>query len=166
MSDPFRVAVAAFHEAGQPQTLYRALDHILGQLIGHKLFTLLYLTSGGDQVARVYSNQPEAYPVGGRKAMGPTPWGDHVLKSMKPYIGRTAEDIRWAFFDHQLIASLGCDSTLNMPVVYDGRCLGTINLLHEASFYRDEHARMLEPYAALLATPFLQLADAPERPDF
>jgi GAF domain-containing protein len=166
MSDPFRVALAAFHEPGQPDTLYRALDHIIGQLVGHKLFTLLYVTASGEEVARVYSNMPDAYPVGGRKAMGPTPWGDHVMKGLKPYVGHTAEDIRWAFFDHELIASLGCESVLNMPVIYDGRVLGTLNLLHEAGFYRDDHARLLEPYAALLATPFLKLAEQVEKTEF
>jgi hypothetical protein len=41
------------------------------------------------------------------------------------------------FFDHALIASLGCASVLNLPVKHDGRILGTINLLHEEAWYEE-----------------------------
>lgn len=157
--DAFAEVHAAFRGPGQPQALYAALDRALGQLIGHRLFTLLYVTASGTEVARVYSSQPDAYPVGGRKPMGPTPWGEHVMRGLKPYVGRTAADIRWAFFDHALIASLGLESVLNVPVIYDGRCLGTMNLLHVAGHYRDEHAALAEPLATLLATPFLKLSE-------
>ena len=36
----------------------------------------------------------------------------------------------------ELILSLGCESVLNLPVLFDGRVLGTVNLLHEARLVR------------------------------
>ncbi len=67
---------------GQPQTLYRELELQLSKDIGFGLFTLLY--ADGHEVARVYSSDEKSYPVFGRKAMGPTPWGEKVLKNGNP----------------------------------------------------------------------------------
>jgi GAF domain-containing protein len=157
MSDAaLQSCIRALGAPGQPAPLYRALDQALGDVIGHKLFTLLYVAPDRRRVKRVYSSNPAAYPVGGFKEMGPTPWGAHVIEGRKPYVGRNAADIRWAFPDHAQIASLGLESALNVPVSYDGRCLGTMNLLDAAGRYRDEHGAAAAPYAALLVGPFLE----------
>ena len=160
MNERFAVAlsrlVAAQQSPGQPEMLFRALKRETGELVGHKLFTLLHVTGNGRIVARIYTSQTQAYPVGGTKEMGPTPWGAHVLEGQQPYIGRNAADIRWAFFDHELIASLGCASVINIPVRYDGRVVGTANLLHQENWYRQEHIPVLDTLCALLVPAFLQ----------
>ncbi len=138
---------------GQPETIYRALDMECRTRVGHKLFTLLYVD--GSEVARVYSNQPDAYPVFGRKPMGPTPWGQQVLKERRPFLGRDMDAIRWAFFDHALIASLGCGSVINIPVVHDGETLGTINLLDAEHHYTHDHVPLVAALAPLLIPAFL-----------
>jgi hypothetical protein len=46
-----------------------------------------------------------------------------------------------AFNDHETILALGLGSALNIPVVFEGRCLGTMNLLHQAGWYRAEDER-------------------------
>lgn len=51
--------------------------------------------------------------------------------------GKNSEDIRSVFFDHELIASLGCASVLNLPVRWDGKVIGSLNLLHQAHHYDD-----------------------------
>jgi len=61
------------------------------------------------------------------------------------------------FFDHELIASLGCASVLNVPVVWDDRVLGTINLLHEAEWYDEADAPIGLAFANL-AVPALATA--------
>ena len=111
----------ALEQPGQPDVIFTALDHVTKSVVGHQLFTLLYVD--GDEVARVYSNRPAEYAVSGRKPMGKTPWGDLVLKSCKPYLGRDKQGVRWAFFDHALIESMGLGSVITYPVVYDGACL-------------------------------------------
>lgn len=145
---------AAVAAPGGREGLYRSIDQALGELVGHKLFTILYTSPDAQQVIRLYSNQPAAYPVSGAKKMGPTPWGDRVIKRGQPYIGNTAQDIKWAFFDHELIASLGCDSVLNVPVVVEGQTLGTLNLLHQAGWYEERHVTIATPFAYLLAPVF------------
>jgi len=141
--------VQALATPGQPGPGFEALDRAFGQAVGHKLFTILLFHSDSGDSERFYSNQPEAYPVGGRKALNPTFWTDHVLRQQQPYIGRNYEDITAIFFDHELIRSLGCESVLNLPVVLDGRTLGTINLLHEAGWYDEAHLEAGRIMAAL-----------------
>jgi len=141
-------------EPTQPTRLFVELENVTKSLVGHRLFTLLYVD--GEEVARIYSSRPEEYPVAGRKLMGPTPWGDHVLKARKPYLGHDKASICWAFFDHALIESMGLGSVINIPVVYGGECIGTMNLLDVEHHYRHEHVTLLPPLAPLLIPAFLE----------
>jgi GAF domain-containing protein len=147
---------AVLAKPGQPHAVYAALDRQLGTLIGHKLFTLMVFDERARTVERVYSNQPAAYPAGGKKPYSASSVFDRLLRDHLPYIARSAADIEAAFTDHALIASLGCAASLNLPVVYDGRPLGLMNLLGEAGRYDEAHATLAAPFAALLAAPFQQ----------
>lgn len=138
-------------------TVWAAAESAFGELIGHQLFTVLAYNADSGLVIRLYSNRPDQYPVSGTKPMGQTPWGDRVLKQRLPYIGRNAADIRWAFFDHELIASMGLESTCNLPVQAFGQTLGTINLLHRADFYNEQCLAAGSVLAGLLA-PVMQRA--------
>jgi len=149
---------AALGMPGQPRAGFDAIEATLDRLIGHKLFTLMVLDTERGEAERLYSNQPDSYPVRGRKPLGEmTDWGRHVIEGRQPYLGRTAEDIRWAFFDHELIASLGCASVINLLVIHDDALLGTINMLHEENYYRDSDLETGAPFAQLLAPLYLQL---------
>ena len=121
MNDQLLLCIEAAGEPGQPQALYAALDRLLAAVVGHRLFTMMVLAADGVKVRRVYSNEPSVYPVGGFKTHRQTPWGRQVLADGKPYIGCNADDIRWAFADHERIFSLGCESVLNVPIRYYGR---------------------------------------------
>jgi len=153
MSDDLANLSRLLAEPGQPNTMFRAFDAAAKRLVGHDLFTLLYVD--GQEVARIYSNRPTEYPVSGRKPMGPTPWGEHVLQGRKSYLGRDKAAIRWAFFDHVLIESMGLGSVINVPALYDGRVIGTINLLAPEFHYREEHVAPIERIAPLLVPAFL-----------
>ncbi len=146
---------AAVAASGQPEATFRALDEAMAQAIGHRLFTVLLRHA--DASERCYTNQPVAYPVGGRKAVTPSDWTERVFVRRQPYIGRDAADIRAVFFDHELIASLACASVLNLPVVWDGRVLGTINLLHEEGWYDESDVPVGLAFAALAVPAYLTL---------
>ncbi len=148
--------------AANPQVLYARIDSAVKSLVGHRLFTLLVVVEGGREVERIYSSDPVAYPLTGRKPMGPTPWGDHVIKGLQPWHGRTMADIRWAFPDHALIESLGCGSCINIPVIVMGRMIGTMNVLDAENAYADEAVAALALFAPLLALPFSEAARAIE----
>ncbi|MEM7022569.1 MAG: GAF domain-containing protein [Pseudomonadota bacterium] len=147
--------------AGQPQAGFAALDRTMNQVIGHKLFTILLLHSGSGEAERLYTNQPQVYPVGGRKPLIPNFWTDHVLRGQQSYIGRTYDDIRAVFFDHELIRSLGCESVLNIPVILGRQTLGTINLLHEADWYKDGHLEIGRVFAGLAVPGLAMLQQRP-----
>jgi GAF domain-containing protein len=153
--------VATLGAAHTPLQACAAVDAAAQALVGHRLFTVLYVAPGAREVARIYSSNPAAYPVAGRKTMGPTPWGDLVIKRMQPYVGHNADDIRWAFPDHALIASLGLASVLNISITHNGACVGTLNILDEAGHYRDEHIALMQPFGALLV-PLLTAAASVE----
>lgn len=147
---------AALALPGQPKVGFDAVEAALGRLIGHKIFTLMIVDDGAREAERAYSSQPEAYPVLGRKPIRAlSDWGRHVIEGRRPYLGRTAADIRWAFFDHELIASLGCGSVINLLVQHDGRLLGTVNMLHEEHYYREADLEVGAPFAQLLAPSYL-----------
>jgi hypothetical protein len=138
----------------QPERLYAALDAALAKDVGHKLLTLLCVD--GSDVARVYSTQPDAYPLSERKPMGATAWGHKVLTNQEPFLGPDRESIMWAFYDHELIARLGLGSAITVPVVYDGTTLGSLNLLHEEHVYGIDHLKRVAKYAPLLIPAFAE----------
>lgn len=153
MTDPLHAVLARLAEPGQPAPVYAAIERETQRLVGHRLFTLLY--ADGQDVARVYSSHPDAYPVTGRKTMGATAWGQQVLVERRPFLGRDMAAVKWAFYDHELIASLGCGSAINIPVVHDGATIGTMNLLDAEFHYREAHVALVAPLAAALIPAFL-----------
>jgi transcriptional regulator with GAF, ATPase, and Fis domain len=160
-ADPLLCAVAtAQGKEDQPGALFAALDQALKSAIGHKLFTILTYDGETGEAARVYSNLPGPYPTGGRKRLAPGPWTEAVLDRGEAYIGRTDADLRAVFPDHELIASLGCASVLNMPVRWRGRTLGSLNLLHEAHWYGEDDVAASLPFVQLALPALLARAQS------
>ena len=151
----------ALTRGGQPRELFAALDRTMGATLGHRLFTVPRYHPDAQESERLYTSQGAAYPVGGRKAVRPTPSTARVFGERRPYVGRTAADIRACFPDAELIFSLGCESVLNLPVVFDGRVLGTVNLLHETGWYDEADVPLGLLFAALAVPGFLAAARAP-----
>lgn len=135
--------------AGEPPPVYRELERVSAATIGHRLFTIMRFDPGRAEVERVHSSDMAVYPVGGRKTKHDTPWSDRVLGAGKSFLATTADDIRSAFDDCETIFGLGIGSILNIPVLSNGRCVGTMNLCHETGWYRTEDERVgltLAPY--------------------
>jgi hypothetical protein len=151
------VAQAATEE-GQPNALLAKLDHALEQAVGHKLFTVLVLNEEVGQNQRYYSNQPKSYPVGGSKPIDRSSalYKDVILAG-EPRICYNYDDIKRAFFDHELIRSLGCESAVNYPVRWNGKTIGTLNLLHQADWYNERNVAAISPFAALSVPALLDI---------
>ena len=137
--------VAALRGENHPAPIFRAVEALSAEVIGHRLFTIMRFDAGRSEVERVHTSMPAVYPVGGRKAKRDTAWSGHTLRDMKVFRASGAEAIRAAFDDHATILSLGLGSVLNIPLVLAGGCVGTMNLLHEAGWYtpQDEPAGLL-----------------------
>jgi hypothetical protein len=139
-----------------PAAIYAEADRVAKQLVGHRLFTLLVVVPGGGEVERIYSSNPQAYPLTGRKPIGATPWSDHVVKGKRAWLGNDMDAIRWAFPDHELIASLGCGACINVPVCALGEVVGSMNVLDREHAFEPMHVATLQVLAPILAVPFLQ----------
>ena len=118
---------AALAKTDQPQATLACIDHVGALSIGHCLFSVNAFRIGSMQVERLYSSNPAAYPVGGRKNKKATAWGQQVLIERQLFIGEGEAAIRAAFDDHALMHSLGVLSIINVPVVWRGACLGVLN---------------------------------------
>jgi transcriptional regulator with GAF, ATPase, and Fis domain len=140
----FAAIAAAQASEDQPTALFRALDTALARTVGHTLFTILMYDGENNESARIYSNMPVQYPTAARKALSGGNWVDTVLTRGEAFIGRTPDDLRAVFADHELIASLGCESVLNVPVRWRGRTLASLNLLHTRGWYRDEQVPLAQ----------------------
>ena len=148
---------ASIAATGQPDASFAALDRAMAAVLGHRLFTVLQFHPESGESERRYSSNTTAYPVGGRKPLNPTFWSKQVLVEHRPWIGYDAADIRAVFYDHELIASLGCDAMLNLPVVHDGTALGTINLSNAAGWYDESDIPLGLVFAALAVPAYLAL---------
>jgi transcriptional regulator with GAF, ATPase, and Fis domain len=148
MADELAALLAQLKEPDQPQTLFKIIDRATKALVGHRLFTILLVD--GDQVERLHSNRPDEEPVGGRKPMGSTPWGELVLKRREPFLGTDMEAIRWAFSNHESIKAKGMGSVINIPIVYDAETIGTMNLLDAEHHYKPDDVSKVHCLASLL----------------
>ena len=79
---------------------------------------------------RVWTSNPTAYPVAGRKRKTLTPWTRQLLLQAEIFVGEGEEVLREVFHDHALISSLGLQAVANIPLLLpDGRCFATFNVL-------------------------------------
>lgn len=147
----------ALGRPGQPGHGLRVLDATAAELIGHNLFTVLVLDHAQGVNRRFYSSRPEEYPVGGYKPIDQTSeFYQQVVKTGEPRFCDDRDALVRAFPDHTLILSLGCQSAVNMPVRFDGRTLGSLNLLHPTPGRYRQYGRARLNVLAGLAIPLLQ----------
>ena len=146
MEDLNRLAIARDANNG---SIYRVLDELSAATIGHRLFTVMRFDPDRAEVERMHSSNPAAYPVGGRKQKRETAWADRVLGARQVFRTTTPQEIQIAFDDHEIIFGLGIGSILNIPVVHQERCVGTMNLCHATGWYQPQDERIgltLAPY--------------------
>ena len=129
----------AMRAPGQPTPLFDALASVAAETIGFRLFTIMSYDAHRHEVERVFTNMPDVYPTGGRKKKQGTAWATQILQELRPFRGETAHDIRNAFDDHMTMANMGLGSILNIPVAFDGVCIGTMNLTHVEHWYTRDH---------------------------
>lgn len=152
-------ASAALALPDQPGTTFAALQHATAQAIGHRLFTIMRHDAAAGRNRRVHSSDPAAYPVSGYKPVNwDHPWTQRVLVGGTPWIGAGPTDIAWAYPDHETIAAMGLTTAMNLPVRWNGRTLGTVNLLRDTTPFTEIDAATGVIFASL-AVPALLAAD-------
>jgi hypothetical protein len=147
------VALAA--GSTDPQPVYRAAQRIAAETIGWRLFTILRYLEAEHAVERLHSSDAVAYPVGGRKPLAKIAASHGAMDKGEVFLAATKEDVRKAFFDHELIFSLGIRAILNVPIRHAGRRLGTVNLCGEEGMYGAREIVRGRVLAGLLAPVLL-----------
>jgi hypothetical protein len=115
--------------------IYREVERIAAETVGWRLFTVLRYLEAEGAVERLYSSDEKAYPVGGRKPLEKITVSHGAMEKGEVFLAATREEVRAAFFDHELIFSLGISAILNVPIRYASRRLGTLNLCGEEGMY-------------------------------
>ncbi len=135
--------------------LYAAVDALVQKVIRHRLFTIMRVHEAVLEVERVYSSNTTAYPVGGRKQKRGTAWSRVVLDRGEVFVAHTPDEVRETFDDHALMFSLGVGSVMNVPFGYRRQRLGTINISHDAGWFRDQDVAAGRLIASLLVPALL-----------
>jgi len=143
--------VEAVSEARESESSWKALEDLAGAVVGHRLLTVLTVDMTAGLARRAYSNHPAEYPVSGTKPIHRDAWFDIVHRQRRSFVANSIEAIAEVFPDHALIASLGCASVLNLPVVLEGDLVATLNLLDIAGHYTPERVASAEAGLAIPA---------------
>lgn len=162
ISDLERLAVV-MRLRNQPMEIFRAVHALAASVIGFGLFTIMSYDAQREEVERVYTNMPDVYPVGGRKQKNGTVWASQVLRDLRPFRAETTQGIREAFDDHAVMTGMGLGSILNIPVAYDGVCVGTMNLTHKEGWYTGQHENIGLLIGAFLAPALIRCNRAQAR---
>ena len=144
--------LAALAERDQPGATLGALQTIVREEVGAKLFTVMTFDARTGVSQRIHSSHSREYPVSGAKPLSVGLWSRTVIDERRIFVANTIEGIAEVFSDHELIRSLGCESVVNLPVVFAGGVVGTINMLDGPGHYTPERVARIErlaPFAAL-----------------
>jgi hypothetical protein len=141
----------AIAEDAGPDAPYAALQRFSEALVGVRLFTVMSTDLEAGLARRAFTSDPVAYPASGVKPIRPDAWFALISEQRQPFVANSIEDIAAVFPDHELIASLGCGSVVNLPVFVGNSLMGTINILHEEGYYTPERVSRFVAHANLPA---------------
>ncbi|OQP83970.1 hypothetical protein BTR14_21075 [Rhizobium rhizosphaerae] len=152
--------VQTFLEAVRLQSAdaaFEAFAALTRATLGSRLLTASALEIEDGKVTegrsrRIYTDNPEVYPVGGFKPIPDNKWTDIVLRRQQVFSTLSIEEIAEVLFDWEIIRSLGCESNVNVPIIVGGQVIGTLNLLDKAGSYTAERLAPLPdlmPYAVI-----------------
>jgi hypothetical protein len=149
---------------GLPTALFSRFGEICAERFGIRLCTILTWDVEKQEIQRVFSSDHDDYPLGGRKPMGLTAWGERLLKgSAEAIFCRNEDDIRWAFPDADLLIRMQCTSNLSAPVRWNGSVLGVASISDKEGSYSDTSLEEFDNLTQLLV-PALLHSGALERP--
>ena len=146
-------------EGGAAEQFYAEVERVAGETIGWRLFTILRYVESAGAVERLYSSDREAYPVAGRKPLDKLASSHGALERGECFLAASRQEVRQAFFDHELIFSLGISAILNAPIRHAGRRLGSLNLCGEEGMYGAAEIAAARLLAGLLVPSLLRLGD-------
>lgn len=142
----------ALNDSQIEQQVFSELCQLYHSTVGLSLFTITALHPRQAQLTRVYSNRPKAYPEQGTMPVEQNNWKESVMERGEIFYGASLEAIKPYFQDWPTLQEMELNCVLNIPVLQEGECIGTVNILHtslKAYDHCDRH--LLMQYAQLLA---------------
>ena len=121
------------------ETMFQTVSDTLKASVGHILFTVSHALPGGQEVERIFTNMPADYPTGGRKPVVHSDWNDFMATG-ECFVATRPEEFGPHFQDLDTIVALGFGSVINIPVIHQGRMLGSLNLLDREGCYHGDVA--------------------------
>jgi len=153
--------VAAVANVAQPEAAFSALGRLADELLDLKLFTIMTSDEDRGVAQRIFSDNPNAYPVGGEKPIQANLWTDKVLDRRETFVGNSIEELAEVFPDWELIQSLGLASCLNLPIIIEGKVAGTLNCLNVAGHFTPARIAAANQLKLPGAVAFLLAAQKP-----
>lgn len=155
LEQDLRAIAKAWEATNQPEAIFAAVGEALKRHVGYGLYTITHALPGGKEVERLYSTNLEAYAVGGRKPVKKDAFRDKVFGAHQPFLGRKPADFAPYFPDHDFIVSLGLGSVINVPLVFDGTALGSVNILDREGAYDETHVEKATAIARMVVPALL-----------
>ena len=134
----FAPFVAALAGPNASDKAFKALRQLAYDTLDLKQFTVMAVDQKRGLAARIFSDDPIPYPVGGEKPILETIWTETVLGRQETFVGNTIEALAEVFPDWEKIQSLGLESCMNLPIIINGNVMGTLNCLNVAGHFTPE----------------------------
>ncbi len=116
-------------DAATPQAVMDAVGQATLAMVGPGLLTINAWHAQTAEIQRLWSSDPAAYPVGGRKIKGDTAWTRQLLVRGEVFVGEGDEALAAVFDDIAVIRGLGLNGVVNVPLCHGGAVIGTFNYL-------------------------------------
>jgi hypothetical protein len=140
-----------------PNAAFKAVEALAAETVGFVFLTTLRVNQAEACVERLHSSDAAAYPVGGRKPLSTNSASHAALDAGEVVLLPDRAAIRAAFFDHELIFSLGSTAIMNAPIRHAGRRLGLLNFCGVENGYGPDEIRKAQLLAGLLAATLLTM---------
>ena len=156
--DDVRAVMTLQAEQGERET-FKAVERVARETCGWRLLTILKYVEKDGVVERISSSDEKAYPLGGRKPLDKIAASHGAMEHGGIFLAGTKAQVKEAFFDHELIFSLGITAIMNVPVRHGGRRLGTLNFCGEEGNYGEREMQIGRVLAGLLVPALLKAVD-------
>jgi len=127
--------VAALASPNPVEASCAALRQLAYDVLDLKQFTMMTFDQERGVAQRIFTDDENAYPVGGEKPILENAWTEAVLKRHQIFVGNTIEELAAVFPDWEKIQSLGLESCINLPVIVGSKVIGTLNCLNVAGHF-------------------------------
>ena len=138
------------NDESNTQAIYKCVEAIAAETCGWVLLTTLKYDEAAQVVVRLHSSDEKSYPLGGTKPLSKIAASHGGMDGGDVFLAADREQVKAAFFDHELIFSLGISAILNSPIRFAGRRLGTLNFCGVAGTYGAAEIRSAKILAGLL----------------